>query len=136
MKQNQLVAAKRSGSTVLIIFSGDPRNPKSRPPCRGDAEIPARAERLGKVGARAGLDVPDPVQQPRQLALPSGRRHEVAHIVIENDQARRVALEMRHIGERRGQELRVFKFLVRCEVNFIDRLASSRMVTWQLVSPR
>ncbi len=70
------------------------------------------AERFGIVGSRfAGFGLFDPMQQPVQLPLPGGRRHELTDVVIENDQARRVALQMREVDNGRSQEARVFDLM-------------------------
>ena len=55
-------------------------------------------ERLGEIGARAGLRLLDGVQHAHELALPRGGRDVIAHIVVEDDQAGGVALQVRQIA--------------------------------------
>ena len=52
---------------------------------------------LGEIRARARLGLFDGVQQAEELALAGGRRDVVGHVLVEDDQARRVALHVGHV---------------------------------------
>ena len=55
---------------------------------------------LAKSVRRAGLCLLDGMKDARELALAAGGRHEVADLVVENDDARGISLLMREIGDR------------------------------------
>ena len=58
-------------------------------------------KRLGEIRACSGLRLFDGVQQPEELPLARGRRHVVGDVFIEDDQARRIPLEIGEVTQRR-----------------------------------
>ncbi len=68
-------------------------------------------EGLGEIGSGAGLGLLDGVQQAEQLALAGRRRDVVHHVFVEDDQAGGIALLVRQIAKRSGDEARVVQFI-------------------------
>ena len=101
VEQDQLVAARAQRSDGFDHgFRDLPRNRKSRPPARGAAENSRRCENgFSNRCASPGFGLFDGVEQAHELALAGRGLDELPHIVVENDQSRRVALQMRQVGD-------------------------------------